>query len=249
MLTINMKFFNVYYFCDLANETMGKFAYDPNFASFVDEKFGVDPEEFPKISVLREFCYWLVETVIWEQVRFIDNGNEKCEFNPVDWICQAAKKYKNVTLDSVFASEYNYEMDYSENFNLFVEKIDELYCDIIWNIATEVEYILFQNREFLVRFNKTMASKFRNNTRKRVYMPEWVKRAILFRDRGCCVFCKRDLTGRYTLSEDREKQFDHIVPIEEGGLNDVCNIQLTCQKCNLEKYTESKTSTLYQTAY
>lgn len=90
---------------------------------------------------------------------------------------------------------------------------------------------------------------FEDNLRKRKYIPEWVKRAVLFRDKGCCVFCKRDLTGLYSILEDNEKHFDHIVPLNEGGLNDVCNIQLSCQDCNLAKSDTSKTSTLYQSAY
>lgn len=124
-----------------------------------------------------------------------------------------------------------------------------LYYDIIENIATEVEYILFQNRDFLLRFNEQQAVAFENNHRERVYVPEWVKRAVLFRDKGRCVFCKKDLTGLYSLLDDNEKQFDHIVSLNEGGINDVCNMQLSCRDCNLEKLDSSKTSTLYQSAY
>lgn len=110
-------------------------------------------------------------------------------------------------------------------------------------------YILFQNRDFLLRFNEQQAVAFEDNPRTRVYIPEWVKRAVLFRDKGCCVFCKKDLTGLYTLLEDNEKQFDHIVPLHDGGINDVCNIQLSCKECNLKKSDSSKTSTLYRSAY
>lgn len=83
---------------------------------------------------------------------------------------------------------------------------------------------------------------------KRIYIPEWVKRAVLFKDKGCCVFCKMDLAGLYSLMEDNEKQFDHIVPVNEVGINDVCNIQLLCQVCNLGKSDTSKTSICYQCA-
>lgn len=251
-LTIDMKYFNVYYFCHLANESMGKFEYATNYGIFVEQEFAVDPEEFPKVSVLRQFCYWLVERIIWEQVSLISNEVKNYDFDPVSWVCQAIKKYRDIDVDGLFeqiCAEDKEEADFEELFNVFVEKLDDLYCNVIWDIATEIEYILFQNREFLVRFNETMASAFEDNNRKRIYVPEWVKRAVLFRDRGCCVFCKKDLTGIYTLLDDREKQFDHIVPLEEGGLNDVCNIQLTCQECNQKKHTQSGTSTLYQTAY
>lgn len=124
-----------------------------------------------------------------------------------------------------------------------------MFDGVIYDIAIEVEYILFQNRDFLLRFNNQQAVAFEDNPRKRVYIPEWVKRAALFRDKGRCVFCKRDLTGLYSLLEDNEKHFDHIVSLNEGGINDVCNIQLSCQDCNLKKSDSSKTSTLYQSAY
>ena len=247
-----MKYFNVYYFCHLANESMGKFEYVTTYGTFVEQEFAVDPEEFPKVFVLREFCYWMVERIIWEQVSLISNEDKDYDFNPVSWVCQAIKKYRDIDIDGLFEQicvEDTEDADFEEHFNVFIEKLDDLYCNVIWDIATEIEYILFQNREFLVRFNETMASAFEDKNRKRVYIPEWVKRAVLFRDRGCCVFCKKDLTGIYTLLDDREKQFDHIVPLEEGGLNDVCNIQLTCQECNQRKHIRSGTSTLYQTAY
>ena len=47
--------------------------------------------------------------------------------------------------------------------------------------------------------------------------------------------CSKDLTGLLETEKIREKQFDHIVPLEKGGLNDVANIQLMCQKCNTKK--------------
>ena len=63
------------------------------------------------------------------------------------------------------------------------------------------------------------------------------------------MFCKKDLTGLYSLLEDNEKHFYHIVPLNEGGINDVCNMQLSCQDCNLSKSDNSMTSSLYQSAY
>ena len=35
-MTIDMKFFNVYYFCHLANESMGKFDYASTNAEFIE---------------------------------------------------------------------------------------------------------------------------------------------------------------------------------------------------------------------
>lgn len=251
-MTIDMKYFNVYYFCHLANESMGKFTYASTNAEFTERQFEIEPEEFPRISVLREYCFWLVDRVFYEQANNIANSGEVADFDPINWTNEAIKKYRdiNVSIKNDFVLDPD---DYLETYNNYIEYLnryeDDLFDSVISDIATEIEYILFQNREFLLRFNEQQAVLFEDNPRKRVYIPEWVKRAVLFRDKGCCVFCKRDLTGLYSLLEDNEKHFDHIVSLNEGGINDVCNIQLSCQECNLKKLDSSRTSTLYQSAY
>lgn len=251
-MTIDMKYFNVYYFCHLANESMGKFTYASTNAEFTERQFEIEPEEFPRISVLREYCFWLVDRVFYEQANNIANSGEVADFDPINWTNEAIKKYRdiNVSIKNDFVFDPD---DYLETYNNYIEYLnryeDDLFDSVISDIATEIEYILFQNREFLLRFNEQQAVSFEDNPRKRVYIPEWVKRAVLFRDKGCCVFCKRDLTGLYSLLEDNEKHFDHIVSLNEGGINDVCNIQLSCKECNLKKSDSSRTSTLYQSAY
>lgn len=251
-MTIDMKFFNVYYFCHLANESMGKFEYASTNAEFIERQFEIEPEDFPKVSVLREYCWWLVDRVFYEQANHISQTDEIADFDPIAWINQAIMKYKNINVSSKKKFECK-EEDFLEKYNQYIEFLDtiheSLYFEVIGAIAIEVEYILFQNRDFLLRFNEQVAVMFCEHPRKRVYVPEWVKRAVLFRDRGCCVFCKKDLTGLYSLLEDNEKHFDHIVPLNEGGINDVCNMQLACQDCNLSKSDNSMTSTLYQSAY
>jgi len=56
-------------------------------------------------------------------------------------------------------------------------------------------------------------------------IPNDVKVLVWARDGGACVKCgsKKDL------------QFDHIIPVSEGGNSTVDNLQILCQKCNLEK--------------
>ena len=251
-MTIDMQYFDVYYFCHLANESMGKFEYIKTNAEFTERHFDVPPQDFPKISVLREYCFWLVDRVFCEQADSISNLGKVVDFDPICWMNQAIFKYKRIDISTKHIFD-NYCDDYLEKYNQYIEALDRisegLFYEVVESVAIEMEYILFQNRDFLLRFNEQQASFFENNPRKRTYIPEWVKRAVLFRDKGCCVFCKKDLTGLYSLLEDNEKHFDHIVPLSEGGLNDVCNIQLSCQKCNLIKSDSSKTSTLYQSAY
>lgn len=250
-MTIDMHYFNVYYFCHLANESMGKIDYASTNAEFTERQFEGFYEDFPKVSVLREYCCWLIERIFYEQANSISNTGEILDFNPAAWIHQAALKYTGIVLPP--SNIKIVQDDYLDAYNEYVEHLeneeDGIYSLVINSIAIEVEYILFQNRDFLLRFNEQQAAAFSNNPRARVYIPEWVKRAVLFRDKGCCVFCKKDLTGLYTMLENNEKQFDHIVPLHQGGLNDVCNMQLTCQDCNSKKSDTSATSTLYQSAY
>lgn len=251
-MTIDMKYFNVYYFCHLANESMGKFEYMRTNAEFTERQFEIENIDFPKVSVLREYCYWLIDRILYEQASSIANTGEVVDFDPISWIQQAICKYKGLDVSDVIGFTADTE-EYLESYNQYIEYLDKiedgLFYEIIASIAIEVEYILFQNRDFLLRFNEQQAVAFEDKPRKRVYIPEWIKRAVLFRDKGCCVFCKKDLTGLYSLLEDNEKHFDHIVSLNEGGINDVCNIQLSCQDCNLKKSDSSRTSSLYQSAY
>jgi hypothetical protein len=64
-------------------------------------------------------------------------------------------------------------------------------------------------------------------------VPEWARRAVFFRDQGHCTYCRRDLTGLlHAMTTDN---YDHMVPLAEGGLNDITNIQLACIDCNSKK--------------
>ena len=70
-----------------------------------------------------------------------------------------------------------------------------------------------------------------------------------FRDHGCCVFCGKDLSGTIHVTESREIHYDHIIPLTNHGINDISNLQLSCQECNLKKRDESMTSVKYQQWY
>ena len=257
-MMLNMKFFNVYYFCHLANISVGTHDYSPKYGDFVDGQYSDNAlvEDFPRISVLRDYCFWLVEDVIAEQADLMAQ-DLSYDFNPFEWIVQAICKYRDIHISYdewqkkyIFPKDCNDYLDIFYQFTEFLnEENDNIYDAVIECIALEIEHILFQNREFLFKLNETIASVFENESRPRVYIPEWVKRSVLFRDKGCCVFCKKDLTGLYTLLEDNQKQFDHIVPLANGGINDVCNIQLVCQQCNLRKKAISSTNTSYQSVY
>ncbi len=132
--------------------------------------------------------------------------------------------------------------------------------ELIEKMGEEVFFVLFSNRSVLQSFNKMMASVMNNTVideisneyqpyfnkdgiLKRTQIPTWAKRAIYFRDRGRCVFCNTDLSGILSLQDS--VNFDHIVPLSDGGLNDVTNLQLSCEKCNKKKGNRSCETSLY----
>jgi HNH endonuclease len=126
------------------------------------------------------------------------------------------------------------------------------YDELLIRIADEVFYTIFSNRTLLGRLHEVLAiyvsqenpDNFSDEPEiarlfngagklKRVDPPQWVRRAIFFRDQGHCVMCSKDLTG---LTDPLvAAQLDHIVPLELGGLNDLSNLQLLCESCNRRK--------------
>lgn len=118
--------------------------------------------------------------------------------------------------------------------------------DVSIQVAREVFQLHFLNRQFLRGFNQVIAAEVMHAREReveagrlkkpalpRAKMPRWVQRAVFYRDRGRCVFCRRDLTGLVNIQG--ELHYDHIVPLAQGGINDVTNIQLACKTCNSKK--------------
>lgn len=126
-------------------------------------------------------------------------------------------------------------------------------------LAEESFYIIFNNRNLLLRFNYLMKQIITDNidtfndqnrstkgTIKRVNIPSWVKKAVFHRDKGRCVYCNTDLTMIFNTLTN--KNYDHMVPLDLYGSNDPCNIQLSCEKCNKTKSnTQHSTSKNYLT--
>jgi hypothetical protein len=131
--------------------------------------------------------------------------------------------------------------------------------------AEEAFFLLFLNRDVLHFLNLLIASYIedldweeldqdertyfeRPRVLKRVAPPQWVRRAVLYRDRGMCALCGMDISGLLNISTI--ENFDHIVPLAQGGLNDITNIQLLCEGCNKAKgHGESITSSKYERWY
>ncbi|MGP3990710.1 HNH endonuclease [Streptomyces sp. 3N207] len=130
----------------------------------------------------------------------------------------------------------------------------QLYEDLLHRIADEVFFVMFTNRvtlqnlhEFLARYtfefaeyadstheHSDMGKFFTKSGRiRRTSIPKWARRAIFFRDRGLCTKCNKNVSG--LIDPLSVENYDHIVPLAAGGLNDVSNLQLLCESCNKGK--------------
>jgi hypothetical protein len=143
--------------------------------------------------------------------------------------------------------------------------LEQAYEDLMKRIADEVFFIMFLNRNAMLLLNDLIADHVsevklenleeservrfeKNGVLKRVSIPEWVRKAVMYRDRGACAICRQDISGLVSISNERH--FDHIVPLALGGINDITNIQLLCDECNLKKgKRNTDTSVVYERWY
>jgi hypothetical protein len=158
---------------------------------------------------------------------------------------------------------FSYKVDmklpeFSDEYLAFdwINDNQDVFESLFEKITDEVFFILFSNRELLLNFNLLTALEVKevvypdsalteNGTIKRCRLPAWVKQAVFHRDKGRCVFCNTDLTG--IVNTLIVKNFDHILPLDLFGANDVSNMQLTCEKCNKKKSnSQAKTGKKYQ---
>jgi hypothetical protein len=66
---------------------------------------------------------------------------------------------------------------------------------------------------------------------KRPRIAPWVQQMLLSRDRGTCSVCAASIAQELAA----RPHIDHIVPLAQGGCNDLVNLQLLCEGCNLKK--------------
>jgi len=276
MRNIEMSYYNVYYYCNIIDNLLHLFTESIDWAAtgaqFTDPFFeGEDnTSAFCKYSVLHQFCDYAIRVLLVEdahvdleriQEKYDELTNEKDKFKRLE----IAFKQCVGNIDNHFEAdrlrmsygiktESVFDFIVSGNCECMVDDYDE-YIQFdpdldtaIENLTRELFYVLFQNRDFLYRFNYYMA-RANPSICRRSNIPQWVKRAVKYRDRGKCVCCGVDLSGTLDCEDEALVHFDHIIPLREGGLNDVSNIQLLCQRCNLKKSTDSYTSNTYKDWY
>lgn len=110
--------------------------------------------------------------------------------------------------------------------------------------------ILFNDKDFLFRFNSKITEQIKGLTvadypeylqndgfLNRETPPKWLKTGVFHRDGGRCQRCGTNLDAIF-MSAPAEN-YDHIIPLRNGGTNDPTNYQLMCEHCNKSKNARS----------
>lgn len=204
--------------------------------------------KYSKISLLHYYIYC---TIVVHYRRDYRKNNDFVDEGRIEYIEDGLSTYE-ISYQSF--SHYNLEYASETEDEPLGEQFYRWFCSQepafmrLWeHITEEVFHLLFSDRQFLLTFNKSLAEYLQSGEvgipeqylaaegylKRRKNFPEWLKKAVFFRDRGRCVFCHADLSG--LLNTDFKRHLDHIVPLYLWGTNDPCNIQLTCESCNLKK--------------
>ncbi len=252
-----MEFFETYHYVNIVHNILDdQFDWLPNLHQWHENNpEGLFATNFKKRSNLHDFAAYVIESLIYEinsdvvedaiandpsyelwvdealrRHGFASDGIREC-------LRESGKEPDDITADDIY--DYLQELMLSGHLEELIE-----------HLASEVFFVLFGNRRLLANFNGYVAAAVRNldlgllpeearasfeqpGKLKRVHIPAWAEKAVFFRDRGICTNCATDLSG--LLSVGYSQHLDHIVPLAQGGVNDVTNLQLLCGQCNLEK--------------
>lgn len=251
-----ITYFETYYFANIISNILN----DPSsYLRTLEDFFGNDNylsfiNPFPKFSRLHSFIVFVLDVIHTEDLGNTDINNLKNQKIRL-WVELAFENF-NVDYETFNSWLLDKEIKRDNiNEDIVDEYFEELiltgyYYDLLEKISEEIFFIIFLNRQLLQNFNILIShrilnvsfeeidddlSKFfsKSGVLKRVHIPRWVQKAVYFRDRGMCVSCHKDLTGTVNIANTHN--FDHIIPLKNGGINDISNVQLLCEKCNKSK--------------
>lgn len=249
---LHMPFQDSYFICQAVDTSLRNgMAYARNIEDFMgDMACRRLLYKYPKFTPFHEYIELVVDSVIWEQASRTDT----CSW--VDYL------FKGHGID-VSYKKWQAENKKNETVEEYLEFLreEDILPTLVDSVTKEVFHILFSNRSVLKNFGTTAAyyvqevspgfyPEFfvKENQLRRAPIPKWAKDAIFHRDKGICVGCKADLTR--LVNQQNALHFDHIIPLAKGGMNDVTNLQLLCENCNLTKsHRHSEVSTMYESWY
>ena len=251
-------YFNTYYYSNIIDNVLSG---DIEFLGFISDYFSDNHSfirPFRKQSAFHQFIGYII-------FRFLDQDMHEYDqraFKRYEMLGQLPPLYAEQLL-SVYGIGSPFEYETTDGRRLSYQDIEEYHESLMMigeleelciRIADEVFYILFNNRDLLIRFNRLVAGYVAEMDKDtfdeydvneywplfsrfgrllRASIPEWCKETIYFREKGRCCLCGIDLTA--LLRTGNKAHYDHMVPLYYGGINDVSNIQLLCSICNLKK--------------
>lgn len=243
----NVSTQDLYYICQMVDNVTR----DPGkYIRSIEDIFGDAASTsltrpFPKYTSFHDFIHNIISSVIWEQAN--DRAEVEIEGKGL-WIDHLIEANDDRLERGDWGAISSFRGAVGDYLELLSDLgIIEQVCDLV---TSQVFHVLFSNRFTLRSFGKMtsyyvldVAPHFASNAftgrgkLRRVDIPQWARNAVFHRDKGRCVFCRADLTKVFSI--DTKIHFDHMVPLAQGGMNCVTNIQLCCERCNLNKGASS----------
>jgi hypothetical protein len=240
----------------LADVTITEFYDDSN--SLLEDFWSSSKEQLlPRI--LKPHKWTIVHDWIFYVFDFHDWYADR-HFEPEDIITIQSKIVDDAGFDlpetpdfiSLAECDYCDECDECFKYRTIKDFIDQVWTNSVTSLVHTVFHLFMGNKKFLRDFNmhiseciKSDIDFLKNENPKafaygkipRVSWPKWLERALLFRDKGVCSICRKDVSG--TLNLENKFAIDHIVPIGNFGCNDPTNLQILCWDCNGRKSNKS----------
>lgn len=171
----------------------------------------------------------------------IENLVELFNFYGIDYSSAGNFEFNGITDDDLDGDELREAEE-------FAEKAYEIYQqELMPVVVDDIFTVLYSDKNFLYEFNRQLSQLIRSLTKLEYpdylkkdgvlercsFIPQWLKNGVFYRDKGRCQICGADLTK--ILQLDNKDNYDHIIPLENGGTNEPTNFQLTCEHCNKSK--------------
>ncbi|GAB3231149.1 HNH endonuclease [Algoriphagus aestuariicola] len=261
------NFYSTYYYSNIISNILtgdpDTIGFLSNFREYIGSSIFLP---YQKESALHHFCRSVIHDFLYEDMtRYDEEDWIRCEVNSYfkfrPYIDSAFSVFDlNWSFDEFLDGKTNPEFSDLEEYYEEVQ-ITGYFEEVVNRIADEVFYVIFNNRGLMSDFNELVAGSLDlylndyedsdfdvkslftlKGTLKRAHIPQWAKNAVFHRDKGQCTFCLKEISG--ILSPNSKRHYDHMVPLAEGGLNDVSNLQLLCGNCNQTKGKKRTTPSL-----
>ncbi len=243
---LHYEFSDIYEYIDIVEKHIGDSTTFFELSFEEDSKLVMALQKPNRLSVLHHYIY---RTIYVYYSRYYRKESDCIEVEEANRIIDNMNRHGIET--TPYPAIENVTQDH-DMFSLWFQKNRKMF-EYHWELITdEIFHLVFANRRFLQRFNISLSEYLKENSKllppeittksgkiKRFSrLPEWLKKAVFFRDGGCCVFCGTDLSG--LLKINSKLNFDHIVPLAKFGTNDPSNFQLLCRECNSDKLDRNR---------